>query len=36
MAVIMHGGPALMDMTALLQALDLYLPEEEKGGLGLS
>ncbi len=28
MAVIMHGGPALMYMTPLVQALDLYLPEE--------
>lgn len=27
MAVIMHGGPALMYMTTLLEALDLYLPE---------
>ncbi len=27
MAVIMHGGPALMYMTPLVQALDLYLPE---------
>ncbi len=26
MAVIMHGGPALMYMTTLLEALDLYLP----------
>lgn len=27
MAVVMHGGPALMYMTPLLEALDLYLPE---------
>ncbi len=27
MAVIMHGGPALMYMTTLLEALDLYLPQ---------
>ncbi len=30
MAVIMHGGPALMYMTPLIQALDLYLPEDEQ------
>ena len=29
MAVIMHGGPALMYMTPLVQALDLYLPEQD-------
>ncbi|MBN2700485.1 MAG: carboxymuconolactone decarboxylase family protein [Methylohalobius sp. ZOD2] len=29
MAVIMHGGPALMYLTSLVQALDLYLPENE-------
>lgn len=27
MAVIMHGGPALMYMTTLLEALDLYAPQ---------
>ena len=29
MAVVMHGGPALMYMTPLLAALDEFLPEAE-------
>ncbi|HHH38632.1 MAG TPA: carboxymuconolactone decarboxylase family protein [Sedimenticola sp.] len=28
MAVVMHGGPALMYLTPLLEALDEFLPEE--------
>lgn len=30
MAVVMHGGPALMYMTPLLEALDEFLPPTEK------
>lgn len=28
MAVVMHGGPALMYMTPLLEAIDEFLPQE--------
>ena len=29
MAVVMHGGPALMFMTLLFQALDEFIPEKD-------
>ncbi|RUM92606.1 MAG: carboxymuconolactone decarboxylase family protein [Thiothrix sp.] len=32
MAIIMHGGPAYMYMTPLLEALDEFLPEENQNG----
>jgi hypothetical protein len=30
MAVVMHGGPALMYMTPLLAAVDEFLPQQSK------
>ena len=32
MAIIMHGGPAYMYMTPLLEALDEFLPEKNQSG----
>jgi AhpD family alkylhydroperoxidase len=31
MAVVMHGGPALMYMTPLLEAVDEFLPQQSEG-----
>jgi AhpD family alkylhydroperoxidase len=30
MAVVMHGGPALMYLTPLLEAVDEFLPQQSK------